>query len=1106
MRGNRILMVLIGFALLSAIMVIPASAEFEPGECDIYVYSGQSIDNAVNNATDGQTVCVYNGTYGGRIDFEGDPRITLKGEGADVVTWDGGSEDKIVIGDNAAETYGTILEGFTIKGAVAGSDFVKPCAPDCIIRNCVFAGLTFDTGIQLAGNNTTFMNNVVSNATGEYCAIGIVSDNCTIINSTFRDNVGAAISLEGSSCVNSIVTKNNIISNAYAGIELYNAGEGNKIYLNNFVDNGVTATTTGTTAPAVTYWNSTEQIEYTYGGETGECYMGNYWDVHSDGESAECPGIWDTSYTVPDGLGEDYRPLMTGFENYLGEAPEPEIGCEAEDGTVYKCGETVMQSCTLNGDMECPCPTETGLKAGNPDITIEGYNETDGEYYSIKGEDACEWCNRTGIYNEGYDNVTITNVTISGFCNGIKLKGSGSGEPFVCSDNVEKNMIYNCTVYNNTGGDCCCNGIYLSPCVCNGTIDNCEIYDNSGKKEGACTDCGAGINLFGKSNKNTITNNDIHGNHLAGIYAKKACMNNYVADNDVYENGEASFADNWLGGGIRMQCMMTNKWTVEDNNVTDNYGPGIYVRGNNNVIRNNNVSGSRNVAGATGAASFGDGILLVDIANNNNVTANKFCFNEHADVCDDKGTTNYGDGNRCDTRCSGDSGSITCCDRCTTIPATVYLEPEDSSAAHCNEVAVEIWANTSDPYLSGGTVNLTYDAGCANVTNFVNTSAWEKGEWNSNTDGKEWITFASNITKTGEVLIGTLTIHCVNESQENCTTGLVFDEGSMLVSKPPGEPSVEIETAWEDGGFACANVPVPEKPDLVIVEKTEDWVSLADKTYNVTYTVKNAGDAEAGASNTTITIDDVDVPEDPVPGLAAGTSYTNTVGPFTMSGASDTIKVCADNGEVVAESDETNNCMENVFAMPGEYIIKIGNYSIYLFNGGEVTVPVEIWDATDVEGGEANVTFNASVVGAKAVSAGNFGTPEANIDNTNGFVHIAASSATAAGVDPAVLAYVVFEGLAEGETDLEIDDAYVSFDAGNISIPAATEDGHITVETLMLGDLNHNDRVDTGDATLVLRMVVGLTPVDMLGDMNHNGRIDTGDATIILRIIVGLPV
>jgi len=104
-------------------------------------------------------------------------------------------------------------------------------------------------------------------------------------------------------------------------------------------------------------------------------------------------------------------------------------------------------------------------------------------------------------------------------------------------------------------------------------------------------------------------------------------------------------------------------------------------------------------------------------------------------------------------------------------------------------------------------------------------------------------------------------------------------------------------------------------PDLAITEKSEAWVSLANKTYNVSYTVCNEGAAApAGASNTTITIDGVPVLEDPVPGLAAGVCYNSTVGPFTMSGTNDTIMVCADNGGVVAESNETNNCMENIIA------------------------------------------------------------------------------------------------------------------------------------------------------------------------------------------------
>ncbi len=62
------------------------------------------------------------------------------------------------------------------------------------------------------------------------------------------------------------------------------------------------------------------------------------------------------------------------------------------------------------------------------------------------------------------------------------------------------------------------------------------------------------------------------------------------------------------------------------------------------------------------------------------------------------------------------------------------------------------------------------------------------------------------------------------------------------------------------------------------------------------------------------------------------------------------------------------------------------------------------------------------------------------------------------------------------------------------------------------GDANRNNKLDTGDATLVLRDIVGLPippehlPLLPRADMNCNQKTDTGDATIILRMIVGLPV
>jgi hypothetical protein len=54
------------------------------------------------------------------------------------------------------------------------------------------------------------------------------------------------------------------------------------------------------------------------------------------------------------------------------------------------------------------------------------------------------------------------------------------------------------------------------------------------------------------------------------------------------------------------------------------------------------------------------------------------------------------------------------------------------------------------------------------------------------------------------------------------------------------------------------------------------------------------------------------------------------------------------------------------------------------------------------------------------------------------------------------------------------------------------------------GDLNGNGKLDTGDATLILKMVIGdLKPNVEVADMNGNGIVDTGDATIVKKKVVG---
>ncbi|MEA2076235.1 MAG: CARDB domain-containing protein, partial [Euryarchaeota archaeon] len=147
-------------------------------------------------------------------------------------------------------------------------------------------------------------------------------------------------------------------------------------------------------------------------------------------------------------------------------------------------------------------------------------------------------------------------------------------------------------------------------------------------------------------------------------------------------------------------------------------------------------------------------------------------------------------------------------------------------------------------------------------------------------------------------------------------------EGTRTIALPVGNP-IKIRFYFNtkdklynnyEGWFIddiTVEMELPTAPDLTITGKSEENV---DGGFNVTYTVRNSGDGDAGASTTAICINGETVYEDPVPALAVNASYTNTVGPFDCPcGATLAVMTCADINNTVAESNETNNCgMSNV--------------------------------------------------------------------------------------------------------------------------------------------------------------------------------------------------
>ena len=308
-------------------------------------------------------------------------------------------------------------------------------------------------------------------------------------------------------------------------------------------------------------------------------------------------------------------------------------GCVAEDGVIFPCGSTVTKSCTFNCDMNCSAGTH-GLIVGADNIIIDGAGHKitgDSDGYNV------------GIYNQdGFNDVVIKDLEVTEFSTGIRIS------------NADNNTIDNCTVHDNGNtriyDPTTTHGIDLYPYVCNSSITNCKVYNNTGMPTGGCSTGGMGIRLRQYSNYNGISGNTVYDNAVAGIYAKQSCTHNNASCNTVTGNGinGGSFT-----GGIRLQCKSSKYWTIEDNRVTDTNGPGIYVGGSENLIRNNTVSNNT-----------GNGIDMgrSDGSSDNELYENTVCDNGDTDISTFGVDSNtIGDDNTCDTTKDYDDTGTTGC-------------------------------------------------------------------------------------------------------------------------------------------------------------------------------------------------------------------------------------------------------------------------------------------------------------------------------------------------------------------------------------------------------------------------------------------------------------
>ncbi len=334
------------------------------------------IQDAINNATDGDTILVHFGVYYENVDVN--KSVTLIGNGQPVV--DAGGEGNAI----TLTADGTTLEGFTATNA--GSSWQDTDAGIKVISNnntitgnnvsnnsedgihLFFSSNNIITGNNLSNNyygiylysssNNTITGNNASNNWDNGICLSRSSNNTITGNNVSNNNVkglelydscnnnkitgnkvsnnnvkGICLSF---SCNNNTITGNNVsnndddgiylsffsgnnkitcnnvCNNNRGGIELDNSSN-NKIYLNNFINN---TDNVSYYDASTNIWNSPLEITYTYGGNAYTHYVGNYWGNYK-GTDAEGDGIGDTHYSIDTEKDEsDDYPLMQPFENY----------------------------------------------------------------------------------------------------------------------------------------------------------------------------------------------------------------------------------------------------------------------------------------------------------------------------------------------------------------------------------------------------------------------------------------------------------------------------------------------------------------------------------------------------------------------------------------------------------------------------------------------------------------------------------------------------------------------------------------------------------------------------------------------------------------------
>ena len=117
-----------------------------------------------------------------------------------------------------------------------------------------------------------------------------------------------------------------------------NKSIGNRIFLNNFIDNTYNAYSDSSNT-----WSSTSPVTYTYNENTYTNYIGNYWSDY-EGSDANGDGIGETPYSIMEDDYDNY-PLIEPWKSYIPEGGfPPTVNITRPENALYFRDKSVISS------------------------------------------------------------------------------------------------------------------------------------------------------------------------------------------------------------------------------------------------------------------------------------------------------------------------------------------------------------------------------------------------------------------------------------------------------------------------------------------------------------------------------------------------------------------------------------------------------------------------------------------------------------------------------------------------------------------------------------------------------------------------------------------